>query len=87
MRLKVNDDRLNWNEPVEVITFLPEEKELHYNECGKYGYLETNIHLSFYVKKFKEFITNVTVNEEGKLTSISAKIPVDEVILSRSPQR
>ena len=28
MKLKVNDDRLNWNEPVEVITFLPEEKEL-----------------------------------------------------------
>ena len=87
MKLKVNDDRLSWNELVEVITFLPEEKELHYNECDKYGYLETNIHLSFYVKKFKEFITNVTVNEEGKLTSISAKIPVDEVILSRSPRR
>ncbi len=87
MYIKINDDRYPSNEAAEVMEYFPEEKEMHISERDKYIYLESNIHIGYFIKKFKEFIKVETVNAEGKITKISAVIPKEEVVITRSPNR
>ena len=87
MKVKINDDRYPSNEVAEVFEYLPEEKELHINEIGKYIYLESNIHIGYLIKKFQEFINVESVDPAGKITKITAKIPKEEVVITRSPNR
>ena len=95
MKTKIKDERyhlicdngLNNTIDYEVMEYEPAEKELHINGYGGYIYLTTNIHIGHYIRKFVPWIKVETVNSEGKINSITAKIPVDEVVITRSPNR
>ena len=95
MKVKIKDERfhlicdngLNNTIDYEVMEYEPAEKELHINEYGGYIYLTTNIHIGHFIRKFVPWIKVETVNSDGKINSITAKIPADEMVISRSPQR
>ena len=84
---KIKNNGLNNGLDYEEYAWLPEEKETFISMRDDVYYLSTHLRIVYYIAKFPEYIKIETVDKTGRINYISAKIPKDQVVITRKPNR